>query len=85
MTRFVKQCIDFDQGVLQWPTLLILLLTIMATAGAIYISILPVSIESVLLWISIVILLLYTVLADKYDAIILNGALMALYIAISTY
>ena len=56
----------------------------MATAGAVYNSILPLSTESALLWISIVILLLYTVLAEKYDAIILNGAFMALYISILT-
>ena len=40
--------------------------------------------EGIALWLCIAILLVYTFVAEKYDAIILNGALMALYLAILT-
>ena len=45
---------------------------------------LPVGAESVGLWLCIALLLGYTIQAEKPDAIVLNGALMALYITFLT-
>ena len=41
--------------------------------------------EQIGLWLAIVILITYTLMAEKQDAIIMNGALMALYLAATTY
>lgn len=83
-SRFLKERIDFDNGICQAATLLILAITILATIGASYFSLLPLSYESVALWLSMVILLTYTLLAERNDAIIMNGALMSLYLAYIT-
>ena len=56
----------------------------MACAGTMYYSFMPVFAESIALWVTVFLLIAYTVLAEKYDAIVLNGALMAFYVAILT-
>ena len=66
------------------PVILLLLLSIIAFTLTIYMSILPATPESIGLWIAISILYLYIYFAEKYDAIILNGALIGLYLAYTT-
>ena len=67
------------------PTIVILIITALAGIITVYYSmILPVSAESISLWIASVLLFAYTLLAEKSDAIIMNGALMALYLTVLT-
>ena len=84
-SRFLKERIDFNQGLVQVPTIVILIITALAGIITVYYSmILPVSAESISLWIASVLLFAYTLLAEKSDAIIMNGALMALYLTVLT-
>ena len=56
----------------------------MALIGTVFFAFVPVCAESIGLWVAVVILVTYTLLTEKYDAIIMNGALMALYLAVLT-
>lgn len=70
---------------MQIPSLLILIITALAASTTVYYAILmPVCAESIGLWLASVILMAYTLLAEKSDAIIMNGALMALYLTLMT-
>ena len=84
-SRFFKQRIDFDQGIFQVPSLAILLITALAIVGTVYFSWMDPGPESIALWIACLLLLVYTVMTEsKYDAIIMNGALVGLYLAVLT-
>ena len=84
ISRFFKAGIDFDKGILQPPALAILTFSILALFGALYTSLMPISPESLGLWTSIVLLQGYIYYAEKPDAIILNGAAVAFYLALFT-
>ena len=85
LSRYLKDRIEYEKGVLQWSTILILVLSVLMCAGSIYYAIdTGMNPEGIALWLCIAILLVYTYVAESYDAIILNGALMALYLAFLT-
>ena len=84
ISRFFKARIDYDKGVIQPSALVILSLTITALVGTVYVSLMPISLESLGLWVSILVLLGYSYFAEKPDAIILNGAAVAFYLALLT-
>jgi len=67
------------------PTIVILVLTALAVGATGYLCILPLSLESGALWLACVVLLAYTLIAEKHDAVILNGALLSLYLAFLTF
>ena len=85
VSRYLKDRIEYEKGVLQWSTILILVLSALMCAGTIYFAIdTGFNPEGIALWLCIAILLVYTYIAESYNAIILNGALMALYLAFLT-
>ena len=85
VSRYIKDRIEYEKGVFQWSTILILVLSALMCTGSIYFAIdTGLNPEGIALWLCIVILLAYTFVAEYYDAIILNGAFMALYLAYLT-
>ena len=64
--------------------MVILTLTIASIGTGIYFAWQPLEAESFALWIACIVIITYSVLAEKHDAIILNGTLMALYLAFMT-
>ena len=84
MSRFLKDRIKFEEGICQIPALLIIILTLAAFVGTGYFAYLPLQAESIALWLSCFGLILYSLMEEKHDAIVLNGALMALYMAFMT-
>lgn len=67
------------------PSIAILLITAFAISGTVYFSWMEPGPESIALWVACVLLLIYTVVTEsKFDAIIMNGALVGFYLAVLT-
>jgi hypothetical protein len=68
------------------PAIFIILLSLAGVLGMGWyaLSVPLLQVESIGLWVSCVGLILYSVIEEKHDAIVLNGVLMAFYLAFMT-